>query len=90
MARRPSKHTRAARPLGAGHSTAEVKSDGRWIVRSIAGATAVKVYRCPGCQQSIAPATPHLVVWPEVPSLLSESGVEERRHWHSACWQRRR
>jgi len=66
------------------------KSDGRWIVRSVAGATATKAYRCPGCQQVITPGTPHVVVWPAIPSLLSESGLEERRHWHTACWQRRR
>ena len=67
-----------------------VKSDGRWIVRVVAGATTVKHYRCPGCDQLIAPGTPHVVVWPDVPSLLSESGIEERRHWHTPCWQRRR
>lgn len=90
MARRPSKHTRPARPLGSGHGTSATKSDGRWIVRSVAGAAAVKSYRCPGCSQLIPPGTPHVVVWPAVPSLLSDSGVEERRHWHTACWQRRR
>jgi hypothetical protein len=89
VARRPSKHTRPARPLGSGHSTAAVKADGRWIVRSVAGSTAVKHYRCPGCNQVILPGTPHLVVWPDVPSLLAASGLEERRHWHTACWQRR-
>jgi hypothetical protein len=90
MARRPSKHTRQARPLSSGHSSAAIKSDGRWIVRSIAGAAAVKSYRCPGCQQPVPPGTPHVVVWPDVPSLSSASGLEERRHWHTACWQRRR
>ena len=90
MARRPSKHTRPARPLGSGHNGAVLKTDGRWIVRNVAGATTTKQYRCPGCNQILAPGTPHVVVWPDVPSLLSESGVEERRHWHSVCWQRRR
>ncbi len=90
MARRPSKHTRPARPLSSGHNTSAAKADGRWIVRSVAGATALKPYRCPGCQQLLAPGTPHVVVWPATPSLLSETGVEERRHWHTACWQRRR
>ena len=89
MARRPSKHTRPARPLSSGHATAEIKSDGRWIVRNIPGAAAAKVYRCPGCNQLIQPATPHLVAWPDQPGLLSESGVDERRHWHTSCWQRR-
>ena len=89
MARRPSKHTRPARPLSSGHSTAAIKADGRWIVRTVAGATATKSYRCPGCSQVVAPGTPHLVVWPEQPALLSASGLEERRHWHTGCWQRR-
>jgi hypothetical protein len=90
MARRPSKHTRPARPLGSGHSTAAMKVDGRWIVRGVAGAAALKDYRCPGCNQVIGPGTAHVVVWPDVPSLSSASGLEERRHWHTACWQRRR
>ena len=81
MARRPSKHTRPARPLSSGHATAEIKSDGRWIVRNIPGAAA--------CNQLIQPATPHLVAWPDQPGLLSESGLDERRHWHTSCWQRR-
>ena len=89
MARRPSKHTRPARPLSSGHATAEIKSDGRWIVRNIPGAAAAKVYRCPGCNQLIQPSTPHLVAWPDQPGLLSVSGLDERRHWHTSCWQRR-
>ncbi len=90
MARRPSKHLRPARPLGSGHASAAIKADGRWIVRSISGAAAVKDYRCPGCHQLIPPGTPHLVAWPDQPGLLSSSGLEERRHWHTGCWQRRR
>ncbi|MCW2805663.1 MAG: hypothetical protein QOF52_1220 [Propionibacteriaceae bacterium] len=89
MARRPSKHTRPARPLGFGHSTGATKRDGRWIVRSIAGAAATKAYRCPGCNQTVTPGTPHVVVWPDVPMLTSGSGLDERRHWHTSCWQRR-
>ncbi|GAA2105809.1 hypothetical protein GCM10009841_24930 [Microlunatus panaciterrae] len=90
MARRPSKHTRPARPLSAGHATSATKSDGRWVVRSIPGAAATKTYRCPGCDRLVPVGTAHVVVWPAVPSLHASSGVEERRHWHSACWQRRR
>ena len=55
MARRPSKHLRPARPLSTGHATSAVKTDGRWIVRSVSGAAAEKAYRCPGCQQLIPP-----------------------------------
>lgn len=89
MARRPSKHLRPARPLAAGHATDVTKGDGRWIVRSVPGASAGKPYRCPGCSQPIPAGTPHLVTWPATPSFLSDSGVEERRHWHTGCWQRR-
>ena len=38
MARRPSKHLRAARPLSAGHAASETKADGAWVVRSVPGA----------------------------------------------------
>ncbi len=58
--------------------------DGDWVVRQVPGAAAVKVYRCPGCDQEIRPGTAHMVVWPE-----QTSGLAERRHWHNACWQRR-
>ncbi len=89
MARRPSKHLRPARPLGSGHASADVKSDGRWIVRSVAGAATGKPYRCPGCAQVIAVGTPHVVSWPAEPPLHADSGLEERRHWHTSCWRRR-
>jgi hypothetical protein len=89
MARRPSKHLRPARPLSSGHATSVIKSDGRWIVRSVSGAAATKTYRCPGCNVEIRPGTPHVVTWPDTPGLDSQSPVEERRHWHTSCWQRR-
>ncbi len=66
------------------------KRDGTWWVRAITGATSEKPYRCPGCDQLIAPATPHLVVWPQEPtSFLIADPLDERRHWHSACWNRK-
>jgi hypothetical protein len=89
MARRSNKHLKPARPLGSSHATSALKRDGRWIVRSISGAAASKVYRCPGCNAEIPPGTPHVVVWPDTPGLFSGSAVEERRHWHTSCWQRR-
>ncbi|MDA5285171.1 ATP/GTP-binding protein [Streptomyces sp. NPDC054904] len=52
-----------------------------WKVRHVAGAAAAgKRYRCPGCDQEIPSGTPHLVAWPEY------GGVDDRRHWHKACW----
>jgi hypothetical protein len=89
VARRQSKHLRPARPLSSGHATSVIKSDGRWIVRSVPGSAATKAYRCPGCNAEIRPGTPHIVAWADAPGLLSESAVDERRHWHTGCWQRR-
>lgn len=52
-----------------------------------------KEYTCPGCLQTIPPGTAHTVAWPSADSYLGaegwQSGVEARRHWHNACWQRR-
>ncbi|BAK36013.1 hypothetical protein MLP_29990 [Microlunatus phosphovorus NM-1] len=91
MARRPNKHLRPPRPLSTGHARAEQRGDGRWIVRNVPGASATKTYRCPGCSQTIPTGTPHVVVWPSEPTgWASDSPVEERRHWHSGCWSRRR
>jgi hypothetical protein len=90
MARRPSKHLRAPRPLAAGHATSVDKSDGRWIVRSVPGAAATKPYRCPGCDHPVPAGTPHVVAWPSTPELGLEHAVDARRHWHTACWERRR
>jgi len=88
--RRRSKHLRSARPLGSGHASSAAKADGRWIVRTVSGANAVKDYRCPGCDQLVRPGTPHVVVWPAEPVLGHSGGVEDRRHWHNSCWSRRR
>lgn len=91
MAKRPSKHLRPARPLGSGHATAETKADGRWVVRSIAGDRALKPYVCPGCHGTIAVGLAHVVVWPSEPAgLVWTSPVEQRRHWHTGCWRRKR
>ena len=51
------------------------------MVRPVAGQYAVKEYRCPGCDHEIKPYTPHVVVWPD-------DATDERRHWHTPCWQR--
>lgn len=58
-------------------------------MRTVAGAAAAKPYRCPGCDQIIVTGAPHVVVWPDLPSLGSTSPIEERRHWHTGCWRRR-
>lgn len=52
-------------------------------VRYIQPYAARKEYLCPGCNRSIPEGTFHLVAVPlEAPDL--------RRHWHRACWERRR
>ena len=66
-----------------GIQRSEIWSDGDWIVRRVTGSAATKPYRCPGCDQEINPGTPHTVAY-----LLGE--LEERRHWHTACWTRDR
>lgn len=49
-------------------------------VRRVQPYQATKTYRCPGCGHPIPPGTGHIVVVPE--------RVEDRRHWHRACWDR--
>ncbi|HEV7628749.1 MAG TPA: ATP/GTP-binding protein [Streptomyces sp.] len=53
-----------------------------WAVRFVGGATG-KQYRCPGCDQEIPCGVPHVVAWPRI------GDVEDRRHWHKACWNAR-
>ncbi|MDR1806788.1 MAG: hypothetical protein LBR33_02550 [Propionibacteriaceae bacterium] len=89
MTRRPSKHLAPPRPLLSAYPRAAFKADGRWIVQTMPGARAAKRYLCPGCNHPIAPGTPHLVVWPEAPTPGSERAVDDRRHWHRLCWERR-
>ncbi|MEO6083672.1 MAG: hypothetical protein ABIQ18_11275 [Umezawaea sp.] len=75
------------RPLGGGTGWARTESatDGDWQVRNVAGTQTTKHYRCPGCDHQIQPGTPHLVAWP----TTDYGSVEERRHWHLACWTSR-
>ena len=56
-----------------------------WVVRRVSGAASTKPYRCPGCDQEIRPATPHVVAWP----AETGQGLEDRRHWHTPCWAAR-
>lgn len=78
----------AQRPLRPVAERIVDKRDGQWFVRPITGATSVKTYTCPGCLAAITPATPHQVVWPVEKPLLADA-IDERRHWHTACWTRR-
>ena len=64
-----------------------------YVVRRITGSTSTKPYRCPGCDQQIRPATPHVVVWlagdPATLPMPAPARGEDRRHWHAACWRAR-
>lgn len=81
-----------ARPLtmrGVHGAATRVQWAGRsWLVRRLSGQTSERTYRCPGCHHDIAPGTAHVVAWPE-DGLGGGGGVEDRRHWHSACWRAR-
>lgn len=58
-----------------------------YTVRRLAGNNE-RSYVCPGCLQTIAPFTAHVVVWSNDHLYGAAAGLEERRHWHSACWDR--
>jgi len=73
------------RASGGAFEKVEEHDDGDWVVRSITGSSSTKHYRCPGCDQEIPPATPHLVVWP----AEGYGTVDDRRHWHKSCWTNR-
>ncbi|MDX6230037.1 MAG: hypothetical protein QOI76_3427 [Frankiales bacterium] len=67
-------------PAGGRHQTAQSWPDGDFAVRQVSGTP--KVFRCPGCDQEIRPGSPHVVAWPE-------GRLDDRRHWHTACWSNR-
>jgi len=72
--------------LGAmGSQTVETWMGRSWVVRRLTGHTSTRSYVCPGCTHGIAPGTPHVVAWPDD----GLGGVDDRRHWHSKCWQAR-
>lgn len=77
--RRPS--TEATGSAVRGVDLVESWPEGDWVVRAITAAATGKTFRCPGCDQEILPATPHVVAWP-----AGGGGAEDRRHWHRPCW----
>lgn len=76
--------SREPRPLFGGALRYVERAGRRFAVRSVSGSSATKTYRCPGCNQEIRPGTPHVVVW----DVDEVGGGEDRRHWHTACWDR--
>jgi len=87
MGRKHRRRDDDSRPLGptAASRTVESHPDGDWVVQRTTGSAATKPYRCPGCDQEIRPATPHIVAYP----AEDAKGLEHRRHWHTPCWAAR-
>jgi hypothetical protein len=84
--RGPSRRDQPYRPLPPSRRI-EVGPDGYdYQVVQLAGARAVKTYRCPGCDHEIRSGTAHVVVWP---ADLGPDAVDDRRHWHTPCWTNR-
>ncbi|OBG46318.1 hypothetical protein A5669_06675 [Mycolicibacterium fortuitum] len=83
MRRRPREHRRLA-PLPSSRRIETGPDSYDYEVRTVAASRAVKVYRCPGCDHEIRVATAHVVVLP-----IDVGDVDDRRHWHTACWANR-
>ena len=95
----PSSRRSRRRPYGETHRELDVEAARRgertetaadgssWTVRRVTGSE--KSYRCPGCDQLIEAGTPHVVAWPADHLFGAQAGMEDRRHWHTACWQAR-
>lgn len=47
-----------------------------------------KSYTCPGCNRTVPPGSPHVVAWSNESLFGPDRGFEERRHWHTSCWER--
>ena len=69
----PPQQAPAARPDRSAAATPRPRQvDGRWIVRTVAGAAArPRPTGVPAASRSSHPGTPHRVVWPDQPGLLS-------------------
>ena len=70
-----------------GYRRVESKRGTRYIVQPIGAKNALKEYRCPGCDNFIAPGVAHLVAWEDESLLGPTRAVEDRRHWHNHCWR---
>jgi hypothetical protein len=92
----PSSRRSSKRPYAAAHveldvdratggRRAETAPDGEWVVQKVRGND--REYRCPGCDQLVPAGTAHVVAW-RSDGLFGEA-IDDRRHWHSACWAAR-
>jgi hypothetical protein len=91
----PSSRRSGRRPYGSPHveldldratggRSAQSAEDGEWVVQRVGASD--RQYRCPGCDQVLV-GVAHVVVWRT--DALIGGGVDDRRHWHSACWAAR-
>ena len=85
--RKPDEIPELRGPGSYGLRSVEQHPDGEWVVQRITSSGATKTYRCPGCDHEIRPATPHVVAWPA--GMLDDDAVDDRRHWHTPCWNAR-
>ncbi|KAE8763080.1 hypothetical protein [Georgenia thermotolerans] len=95
----PSSRRSRRRPYGAEHVPLDPErlrgmprsergpDGGSYSVRQVRGSE--KSYRCPGCDQLIPPGVAHVVAWQTDHLLGAQAGIDDRRHWHSGCWQAR-
>ncbi len=69
-----------------GGARTEVKRNVQYQVRrTLSGRS---VYKCPGCNNSI-PAGATSVTVIELNHFLGQNvALDDRRHWHNACWKR--
>lgn len=74
------------RSLFGGRQTVS-KRDGEWTVQTIAAASALKAYTCPGCGLQIGIGIGHVVAWRADGIMGEADDVAARRHWHSHCWK---
>lgn len=51
-------------------------------------AVGLKQYTCPSCHGIIAVGSSHVVAWRTDTFTTAENQLQERRHWHTSCWQR--
>lgn len=88
--RRPSRRKDSGLPPLPLQRRVEPGADGfDYEVRSIPARRAVKTYRCPGCDHEIRSGIAHVAVWRAEDGMAGEAALEDRRHWHTACWANR-
>ncbi|KWZ74117.1 MAG: ATP/GTP-binding protein [Winkia neuii] len=86
--RRTNKWAAPARPLQmrrlASMPRTQVRAGNTYQVQRLPAAE--KEYVCPGCNNTIAIGSPHVVAWITEGAFGLDQGVDSRRHWHPYCW----